>query len=148
MEQLDKLDKIDEVRELDDTIKLNTKYTRTNLATPMVLFVAAFLVGMVSLWSHILLSVVSFRCKYNICYICGLTWWKCVCIQCISDAVPTVFAIIVALPLIYYGTNYRQSYFLLGMCAVAVLLLYVVGEAIGILFLRQGNIMENMEEAG
>lgn len=146
MEQLNDMDIVEEVRDLEDCMKYLTSLERTSVATPMVLFVTALLVCIVSFWSHILLSVVYFRRKYNICYICGLTWTKCLCLQWISDAIPTVLAIGVTIPTLYQLSDIKPSFLVLGVCVAVTGLLYLMGELIGIVFLRQKNIMENMEE--
>lgn len=146
MEKIKSIDGIVEVKDFEDTLVLNTKYLRQNVATPMVLFVTAFLVGLASIWSHILLSAVHFRRKYNICYICGVTWRKCLVIQWISDLIPILCAMLFAVLAIYKFSSVYSDGKVIVICILVVVGEFMIGEMFGSFCMRKGNVMENLEE--
>lgn len=100
--------------------------------------------------SHVLLSVIAFEHKYGICYICGGTWWKCVKIRVLTDALPVALAVLISVIGIVFCSK-CLTYIPWNAAAVMagaglVMVIFVLSELLGAIRMRKRKLMGAGEE--
>jgi len=141
---------ITEIAELDDKNENRMQLELEIMGESILIFLFVYLLCCTAMVSHVLLSVIAFERKYRICYICGGTWWECVKIQVLTDALPAAIAVLIsATGIVVCSKCFTYiSWNAIALLAGAgfVMVIFVLSELLGAIRMREKKLMETQEE--
>lgn len=141
---------ITEIGGLDDKNESRRQLELEVMGEPILIFLFVYLLCCTAMVSHVLLSVIAFERKYGICYICGGTWWKCVKIQVLTDALPVALAVLISVIGILFCSKCLTSISWNAAAVAAgagfVMVSFVFSELLGAVRMKKKKLMKTGEE--